>query len=210
MVDAHFKLIDKNPESVEKSIDQRILEVTQINKKLVALSLTDPLLDIGNRRAMEVDLKHTTSISRRYQRPCSVALFDIDYFKRYNDVYGHQAGDEALQIICKLLKKSKREADRLYRYGGEEILLLMPENAVTDAEQVASRMQRTVEKANIPHSAAQQKILTVSGGIGTMDITDSKSGPWEQLIEQADNGLYEAKSKGRNQVVAGKILVNTS
>ncbi|MBT8139512.1 MAG: GGDEF domain-containing protein [Gammaproteobacteria bacterium] len=190
-----------------------------LNAQLMELSLTDPMLHIGNRRSMEIDLKQTHELSIRYNRPYSIALLDIDFFKPYNDNYGHQAGDEALIAVTSTLNNTVRGSDRLYRYGGEEFLLLMPETNLEAARNAAQRLLTRVANANIKHEHSPFGHITVSIGTHSFDpemelnainqrelyIKEAKKF-CEQGIAAADKALYAAKNDGRNRAVAAVDL----
>ncbi|MGA1843861.1 MAG: diguanylate cyclase [bacterium] len=203
LVKAYFHILDTQRTSIEESIEQRIRELMDANEKLKALSLEDSLLHIGNRRAMEVDLELTHALNLRYRRPYSVVLFDIDNFKLYNDHYGHPAGDRLLKRISEFLQVNTRKVDRLYRYGGDEILLLLPETLPEGAVTFAERVIKDIELLAIPHCKTPFKVVTISGGIA--DCT--AKGSWREVIADADHGLYQAKNGGRNRIsVAAESL----
>ncbi|MEM7364757.1 MAG: GGDEF domain-containing protein [Pseudomonadota bacterium] len=197
---AHKKIIETQSEAIDQAVALRTSELEETNEQLKALSMEDSMLGIGNRRAMEVDLAYTHQSSIRYKRPYSVVLYDVDAFKLYNDHYGHQAGDEALQQVAEHLRDTVRGADRLYRYGGEEILLLLPETDLSGAEILASRTIEDLAARKIPHEKSSYEVLTMSGGIGSPDFTEDPK-DWNAVVKQADLGLYDAKSAGRNRVV---------
>jgi diguanylate cyclase (GGDEF)-like protein len=195
---AHFKIYEKQHELIENSVTQRTQELLQANEELKSLSLVDGLTGLGNRRAMEVDLEHTHSQALRYNRSYSVALFDVDHFKLYNDNYGHKAGDCALRQISGHLLKSIRTCDRLYRYGGEEILLIMPETTLYGALILADRTLSGLSEQGIPHEKSSYGILTLSCGVASqVEVNGYDS--WEELVDLADRGLYASKSNGRNR-----------
>jgi diguanylate cyclase (GGDEF)-like protein len=144
---------------------------------------------------MEVDMELTHALNLRYRRPYSVVLFDIDNFKRFNDHYGHPAGDRLLKRISDFLQCNTRKVDRLYRYGGDEILLLLPETQIEGAVIFANRIIKDIELLAIPHCKNPFKVVTISGG-----IADCKAkGSWREVITEADQGLYLAKNGGRNR-----------
>lgn len=169
-------------------------------EELRALSLEDPLMKIGNRRAMEVDLNYTAAEAERHQRSYALALFDIDFFKRYNDHYGHLEGDEALRKVADGIKQSIRDSDRTYRYGGEEILVLMPDTNEEQAAICAERVRATIESMQLEHQDGKDGILTISGGYAT-----HAGDHWESMIERADEALYQAKNSGRNAIAAANL-----
>jgi len=199
LVSAHFHIIQKQSEILDREVAARTHEIKELNAKLVELSLEDVMLHIGNRRAMEIDLNFTNEMSRRYKRPYSVILFDVDHFKNYNDFYGHGVGDAALKAVSAHLKNTARKSDRLYRYGGEEILLLLPETSADGAQILANRLVEGMAQCGIPHERSPLKVLTLSAGVSdrsqwTTDVT------WRQVVQAADEALYQAKKAGRNQV----------
>ncbi len=202
----HFPVVDENEKLVGLVTQTDIVNAcvnlfekqTQLEdavEELKSLSLEDTLLNIGNRRAMEADLDFTEATARRYQKHYAIALLDVDYFKNYNDHYGHQAGDLALQAITKALKSIIRDSDRLYRYGGEELLLIMPDTKINGAQIGVERLRRIIENMQYPHEGSPMGQLTVSIGIAS-----ELAGDWQTLVKSADMALYAAKSGGRNKV----------
>jgi diguanylate cyclase (GGDEF)-like protein len=189
LVDAYAGLVDKQDE-LENSVE-----------KLKQLSLEDPLLNIGNRRAMEVDLAFTEADAIRHHKTYAVGLLDIDFFKGFNDTYGHQTGDDALRVIAQTIKQTVRTSDRVFRYGGEEILILMPEANMDSAFKCADRARMAVESLQIPHEASPIGVLTLSGVVAS-----EKEAAWVDLVEQADKALYQSKNGGRNCTTKGGKL----
>ncbi len=199
VVDKHNNLIgmvthkDMVDTYAEVLVAQAKLETNLEELKL--LSLEDPLMNIGNRRAMEVDLSFTEADAKRHQKYYSIALIDIDYFKKYNDFYGHQQGDDTLCQVADIIRATVRESDRVFRYGGEEILVLMPETELQDAQLVVERIRAAHETAAIAHEKAPLGFLTVSAGVAS-----GKACLWKELVSQSDEALYAAKAAGRNRV----------
>jgi diguanylate cyclase (GGDEF)-like protein len=170
------------------------------NLELREQSLTDPLTGLGNRRRMGEDLEHAHALAIRGGRPYGLVLFDIDHFKLYNDRYGHPAGDEVLLKVADCLRKSTRSSDYAYRYGGEELLLLLPDCTAAGVSDTANRICQAVAEAAIPHEARPDagQVITISGGVCRWTPGNTLS-PAE-LLRQADEALYRAKSSGRNSV----------
>ncbi len=164
-------------------------------KELQTLSLEDPLLGVGNRRAMEVDLSFSEAEARRHDKTYALALLDIDFFKRYNDSYGHRAGDEALRQVAQTVKQTVRESDRVFRYGGEELLVLMPETDTESAQQCIERVREAVQQLGLENAQTPIGVLTISAGVRA-----AQAGSWQDMVEAADQALYTAKREGRNQV----------
>jgi len=171
----------------------------QSNEKLDKLSKEDPLLGIGNRRAMDNDLQHTSQLSRRYNHSYSLALMDLDFFKQYNDFYGHMEGDNMLKKVTNYIQKHVRECDRLYRFGGEEFLLLLPQSTLNNAEIVMKKIIQGFAAEQYPHESNPYNVVTISAGLACFDPKIDKEQPWRDLLECTDTALYQAKENGRNQ-----------
>lgn len=198
LTSAHFHVIELQADIIERAIKERTDGLEKANKELQALSMEDGLLHIGNRRAMEVDLSHTHATALRYGRPYSIALVDVDYFKKYNDHYGHQAGDDALKAVAALFKESMRQSDRVYRYGGEELLVVLADTPGEGALIFIDRLVKSLAEKQLPHCESPYGFLTASAGVACA-INDSDClANWEMLVEKADEALYRAKHESRN------------
>jgi two-component system, cell cycle response regulator len=179
-------------------------ELERLNALFFEDSRHDPLTGLGNRRRQDEDLARLAEQARRYGRCFSVALFDVDHFKQFNDTAGHAAGDEVLRSVARELVRQSRGSDAVYRYGGEELLVAFPEQGLETAMIAARRMCSAIEALAIPHpGTSPPSVVTVSGGVACLepDADDDV----EQLLERADAALYEAKAAGRNTVVADKV-----
>ena len=165
------------------------------------LSFQDGLTGIANRRMLDSVLEKEWASAKRNGQPLSVILIDIDYFKQYNDHYGHIQGDECLQRVAGALRDAAtRPRDLLARYGGEEFVVVLPETDEAAALTVAERCRSLIFAAEIPHrSSGLGALLTVSQGIAT--AVPTQDGRPQTLIERADRRLYLAKQRGRNCVV---------
>ncbi len=174
-------------------------DVRTLHKRMEYLSLVDPLTGLWNYRKLNQDLEAELSRGRRYKKSISFAMIDIDYFKTFNDRNGHQKGDDALKAVADTIISVVRDTDIVYRYGGEEICILLPETKTAGAIKVAERAREAVEDVEINGEIAQPKgTLTISIGVATYpDDAISK----EALIKCADIALYQAKKKGRNKAV---------
>ncbi len=194
-------LLDAYVANVAKLVDSRTRELTEANKKLEELSLRDGLLGIANRRALEDWLPRIHDAALRYDRPYSLALFDVDLFKRYNDRYGHLAGDEALRRVAQEIAATARIADHVFRYGGEELAVVFPETPVERARMAAERMASAVRQLGIPHEDSPLGHVTVSAGVD--GVLGSRGAPrdWRDLARAVDQKLYRAKQDGRDRVV---------
>lgn len=161
------------------------------------LSVTDGLTGLSNRRQFDYSIKREFVKSKRYPSDLSFAILDIDFFKKVNDTYGHQYGDYVLREVSSILKNSFRKSDMLYRYGGEEIAIIMTETTIPTAMTIMERLRKKIEIHEFIYNGIQINV-TVSIGIGSnLDRFDEA----HQMIECADKALYKAKQTGRNKVV---------
>jgi len=198
IVKAYTRLKQQHTKDLEQKIEQRTQQLEAVNRKLVTLSMVDPLTSLGNRRSMEVDIMKVHSSGIRHRRPYSIVLFDIDFFKKYNDHYGHQAGDKVLELVARHFKNSIRESDSVYRYGGEEFLLVMPDTNIDEALIPVNRIIESLAAQNVEHDDCPLGILTTSAGLACSHHHGQRLASWRQVVELADEGLYEAKTDGRN------------
>ncbi|CAH5709658.1 Phytochrome-like protein cph2 [Klebsiella pneumoniae] len=168
-------------------------ENMQLIQRLESIANQDALTGTANRRALNAYL----AAIWQQKTPLALMMIDVDYFKRYNDRYGHQAGDECLSSVAQVLKMAVRaEGDLVARYGGEEFVVVLPGVSLAHATAIAERIQQKIREAGLPHAAsAVASEVTVSIGIVASDGTV----PIETLIARADSALYQAKNKGRNQ-----------
>jgi diguanylate cyclase (GGDEF)-like protein len=170
------------------------------NAELERMATTDSLTQVANRLRFDSVLSREWFRMQREQTPLSLILFDIDYFKQYNDLYGHPEGDACLVWVAAIARKVlKRPADFIARYGGEEFAVVLPNTSLEGAYTVAQDIRQAIYDEGIPHrgSGLKDRVVTVSVGIACA-VPDSKSSS-HQLIRQADEALYQAKQSGRNQ-----------
>lgn len=164
------------------------------------LSLHDPLTGFANRNLMTLALTRSFAIARRTGRPISLVMLDLDYFKNYNDTYGHASGDRLLQDVSQLISREIREVDLGVRYGGEEFLLILTDTDLEQAIDVAERLRKSVEAKEFYSEKSEQPThITVSLGVAAYDGTINNK---DILVARADTSLYRAKGNGRNRVEA--------
>jgi two-component system cell cycle response regulator len=156
----------------------------------------DPLTQISNRLRMNEDLQGLWARARRYGHHYCAALCDIDWFKAYNDHFGHLEGDQVLVRVAQAIRDSLRQGDGLYRYGGEEFLVLLPEQPLRDACIAMDRVRKDVERLAIP-TVGQPLVVTISIGVSELGGRDASLDDW---LRRVDTALYRAKEKGRNRV----------
>jgi len=176
------------------------LNLQRKQKLLERLAAIDGLTEIPNRRQFDEVLEKEWRRSQRAKYPLSLIAIDIDYFKQFNDTYGHTCGDECLRKVAQTLACSVRRAsDFVARYGGEEFAAILPETPPEGAVEIAEKMRENVESLKIAHAGSSvSDCVTLSLGVGA--IAPAREIPPKQLIEMADRALYLAKASGRNQV----------
>ncbi len=190
-------------------INRRLAEEMKVRKSaekdLLKLTYTDALTDIANRRKFNEEMNSEWKRALRYKTHLAVIMIDIDNFKSYNDNYGHQAGDETLQLVAKALSGIKlRSSDLVARFGGEEFVLLLPQTELEGAIQVAENIRQTIESCAIVHEFARSSsIITISAGVTSVIPTQHST--TDEIINTADKALYLAKESGRNCVKSIKI-----
>ncbi|WP_457601018.1 putative bifunctional diguanylate cyclase/phosphodiesterase [Hydrogenivirga sp.] len=184
--------IDSINESYLKVVCQHIFGTI----RLTYLATTDYLTGIPNRRVLENDMRSHGRLARRYEKPLSLIMCDIDNFKGVNDTYGHEVGDEVLKSVAKLIRSTIRETDIVYRYGGEEFAVLCPETDKAGAYEVAERIREVVRDTKIQVDRDRGIYITVSVGVANFpeDTTDPN-----ELLAVADIALYRAKSEGKDR-----------
>jgi two-component system cell cycle response regulator len=175
------------------------VELERLNRQLFRQARIDGLTQVGNRLKMREDLNMLFARVAEQGESFFAVMCDVDHFKLYNDEYGHLEGDEVLRRVASTLVQGCRPNDEVYRYGGEEFLLVMPEQSVETACAVAERHRARIEQLAIPNIASPGNIVTISAGVAAMTTTRPSIKDW---LEVADQALYRAKQLGRNRVVA--------
>jgi len=204
LVSANLKLLAQAEEMDKKNreLTETRRQLEHRNRDLERISALDTLTQIANRRRFDTVLRQEWRRSARDESPLSLVFCDIDYFKRFNDTYGHQAGDECLVRVAQAMEETlNRPADLVARYGGEEFIALLVDTGLEGARMLAERMRSRVEGLNVEHRASGvASHLTVS--LGVASIVPKPAVRPEDLVDRADRALYAAKEGGRNRVVA--------
>jgi len=198
---AELSLFDRIAEEIAKVIDKTLLF-----RQTKELSITDELTGLYNRRYFNERIDQEVQRSKRYKRPLTVLMIDIDHFKNYNDINGHLMGDEILKRVAHTLEANVRQADILARYGGEEFVVILPEIDKKNAFQVAEKLRSTIEKKKFPREENQPYgKITISLGLAALhqDSLNTK-----ELVDLADRALFKAKAEGRNRIVAFHAAMN--
>jgi diguanylate cyclase (GGDEF)-like protein len=161
-------------------------------------AITDPLTELYNYRYFLLQLNREVSRAQRHKSVFSLIMIDIDFFKNYNDAYGHQTGDLILRRIAQAMLENTRNSDMVCRYGGEEFCIICPELSKEDAKKTAEKLRQIVQALELPKiKSVPTENLTISSGIASFPDDGSNA---YQLIQNADKALYKAKESGRNQV----------
>lgn len=185
--------------TLHHQLTEKTRELERVNRALAESARRDPLTGLGNRLQLREDLFRLQRWLDRYGRGFGAALCDVDRFKLYNDCYGHLAGDDVLQAISQAVATTIRSGDMAYRYGGEELLVIMPEQSAETSIVAMERVRDAVERLAIPHEQnPPYGVVTIS--IGLVAIGDGERLPWEVVLNRADAALYRAKADGRNRV----------
>jgi len=180
---------------IEARANEKALKVSM--DELATLATTDELTGLHNRRSLMQRLRFEVARTRRFRTPLAAVMIDVDHFKRVNDEFGHQAGDEVLAAIGRLVRENVRVIDVAGRYGGEELCILLPNTPPDGARKFAETLRSRIE-AQVHIAGGRALPVTASLGIGSfnhMDIDDA-----DALLRQADSALYRAKANGRNRV----------
>jgi len=181
----------KNPENKDNAVFT-FFDITK-EKVLLKQSIEDTLTGIYNRRYLENKLEEYVKLAQRHDRPLSLIMFDIDFFKHINDSFGHDVGDKVLKAIAKVVSENIRNTDIFSRYGGEEFIIIAPETTKEDAKILAEKLRSLIENLYLEDGIH----ITCSFGVAALEKHDTK----ETLLKRVDDALYEAKRTGRNKVV---------
>jgi two-component system, cell cycle response regulator len=185
--------------SIHRTLSQQSAELERLNHQLFEQSRADPLTKLGNRLRLREDLEVISARVLRYGHTYCAVMCDVDGFKAYNDSNGHLAGDDVLCSVARTLVSTSRDGDQAYRFGGEEFLVLLPEQSADSGLAAAERYCRAVEKLAIPHvTSPVKRVVTISAGVASLSRLETKS--VEAWLNEADAALYRAKQLGRNRV----------
>ena len=180
-----------------EQLQQRLANIEQLKNRIREQSIRDPLTNLYNRRFLNEFMERELALARRNQKPFAVVMLDLDHFKQLNDQFGHQTGDKVIEMVAKHLLRQSRRTDVLFRYGGEEFLVILPNTNANQAQHLAENWRVHVEQAQV-FAKHQAVTITLSAGISIYPDHGSTA---FNLIQAADEALYQAKAAGRNQVV---------
>lgn len=193
-------LVASRVTTLHRQLFKQSAELEELNRQLFEQSRTDALTQVGSRLKLREDLETICEMVERYRHSYSIIMCDIDFFKAYNDSKGHLAGDEVLRAVAHTLMNTCRGGDQVYRYGGEEFLILVPEQSLDNGVAAAERYRSAIEALAIPHIGNPTNgVVTISAGVVSFSRPEMKS--VDAWLNEADAALYRAKQTGRNRVV---------
>lgn len=191
--------------SLVDQLTERVDQLYSAKHQLQEQAIKDPLTGLGNRRLLEQRLDIALPMSRRWMHAVSALMIDVDHFKEYNDLYGHQAGDDCLVEIANVLRDTfRRDTDIVVRLGGEEFLVVLLDAGEEESVRLAEAMRGMLQAVGIEHKGSQvNDVVTVSIGVAITHSGEPVS--LDDIIATADAGLYECKANGRNRVVSRSV-----
>jgi two-component system chemotaxis response regulator CheY len=185
--------------SLHRRLSEQRAELERLNVQLLGQARRDPLTGLGNRLKLWEDLEALHGGVERTGRTYALAMCDVDFFKRYNDTWGHPAGDDVLRAVAGIISNHGRSSDQAYRYGGEEFILVLPDDALDAAIAAVEELREAVAALAIPHPGnAPLGVVTMSAGLAV--VVPGKDTTPEMALREADDALYRAKANGRNRV----------
>lgn len=200
LVSATAKM-QRRSQDLEKRLQETSNEVTQLRSNLEKVreeAMTDSLTGIANRKRFDEILRKARRDSDSSKNPLSLVLCDIDFFKRFNDTWGHQTGDQIIRFVAGCLTRHSDDSHLVARYGGEEFAIVMPGTPPAEAVKVAEKIRRTVESKKLLRKSTNEDLGNITVSLGVANYTGNES--VEELIERADSNLYRSKTEGRNRL----------
>lgn len=205
------KSVYKSNKSLESQLERSSQEVSQLKLSIEAVrkeALQDPLTGIHNRKSFDHRLLEYTAKSRKQNQPMALLFADVDHFKKFNDTWGHQTGDQVLRLVAEVMNKNIKGQDVLARYGGEEFAIILPNTGLDNAIMLADRIRKSIEVRRLKKRKTNADLgsITMSMGVATLQPGETP----EMLLERADTLLYESKRNGRNCVTAEDLRKQTT
>lgn len=199
-----LQTLQASEQALAERVEERTRQLQEANERLEALSMVDGLTGIANRRHFDQVLHREWTRLERVGQPLALVMLDVDWFKPYNDHFGHQAGDECLRAVAQAIGSVSRASDLVARYGGEEFVLVAPATDAAQARLMAQRACDAVLALDLPHPTAPHGRVTLSCGVAV--VLPGPNNSSQALLGDADEALYKAKAQGRNRVVVAEPL----
>jgi diguanylate cyclase len=193
--------MEAHARALEQQLQESAAELNALRETLEQVrsdAMTDSLTGVANRKRFELELTRLATEADRTRKPMCLVLADIDHFKRVNDTWGHQTGDQIIRFVATVLQRAGREGDLIARYGGEEFAMLLPGANMAEAQSIAEEARRAIEQKKLVRRSTNEDLGTVTMSFGVAQRALGEAG--DNLIDRADRKLYESKSKGRNRV----------
>ena len=195
------KAMMEQNDALQQRLAESSSEMAELKQDLASVreeAMTDGLTGIANRKAFDMKLLGAAAEAGESQEPLCLLLVDIDFFKKFNDTFGHQAGDQIIRLVAQTFKKGLKGQDTAARYGGEEFAIILPHTVLENAVRVGEVLRRTVAQKEVVNRANQEKLGQITISVGVAQYRQGEA--IESLIERADSALYRAKQNGRNRV----------
>jgi diguanylate cyclase (GGDEF)-like protein len=197
VLDANLVAAERLTTAMQRRVDG-VESLRRDSERFFHAARTDALTTVGNRLLLDEDIAVLHSRAVRYPQRYTLALADVDFFKKYNDRYGHLAGDEALRVVAHTMRETLRSTDAVYRYGGEEFVAILPEQSAPESAIAMERVRAALAAKAIPHADGVAGLLTIS--VGVAELSPSNDLDSEAWLQRADAALYRAKAEGRDRV----------
>lgn len=208
---AATKTMESHSRNLEGKLSVSTKEISRLRANLESMrreAMTDALTGVANRKAFDMALRSHLEASRESGKPVSLMMGDIDHFKSFNDNFGHQTGDQVLKLVAGVMSAIVKGRDLVARYGGEEFAIILPETKLEHAKKLAETIRTTVEGKRLRKKSTNEDLGTVTLSLGIAENRENESA--YELVERADDHLYQAKRGGRNQVCdGGPVAVST-
>lgn len=196
------RVMSQQNQRLQEQLQQTTNQLTEMRQKLDVVhkeSQIDPLTEVGNRKFFDREIEHAVAEAVRENNPLTLLMIDIDHFKKFNDSFGHQIGDQVLKLVARTLVENLKGRDIIARYGGEEFVILLPNTKAEDAEKVGNQLRASLGSKQLKRRSTNETLGTITVSIGASQYYVGEE--LDSFIHRADAAMYRAKQEGRNRVV---------